>query len=61
MAVTTPSTELSMGTTARSAAPVRTAASAAWIVAHGTGSVGSVPASVRRAASVNVPSGPRYA
>jgi hypothetical protein len=61
VAVTTPSTELSMGTTARSAAPDRTAASAAWMVGHGTGSACAAASSARKAASVNVPSGPRYA
>ena len=59
-----PSTEDSIGTTARSAAPVRTASSVAPMVAHGTGSTspaGRRPASasLATAASVNVPSGPR--
>ena len=57
VAVTTPSTELSIGTTARSAVPVRTAASAAWMVGHESG---SAPGSTARsAASEKVPSGPR--
>src|SRR5581483_11732623 len=41
VAVTTPSTELSIGTTARSAAPSRTAARVAWMV--GQGSLGERP------------------
>ena len=57
VAVTTPSTELSMGTTARSAAPSRTAARAAWMVGQDSG---SAPGSAARsAASEKVPSGPR--
>jgi hypothetical protein len=57
VAVTTPSTELSIGTTARSAVPSRTAASAAWMVGQDSG---SAPGSTARsAASENVPSGPR--
>ena len=55
--MTTPSTELSIGTTARSAAPSRTAARAAWMVGQDSG---SAPGSTARsAASENVPSGPR--
>ena len=57
VAVTTPSTELSIGTTARSAVPSRTAARAAWMVGQDSG---SAPGSTARsAASENVPSGPR--
>ena len=59
VAVTTPSTELSIGTTARSAVPARTAASAAWMVGQGSGWAAEAASSARKAASVKVPSGPR--
>ena len=55
--MTTPSTELSIGTTARSAVPSRTAASVAWMVGQASGSASG--AAARSAASENVPSGPR--
>ena len=62
MAVTIPSTELSTGTTPRSASPVRTAVSTAPIDGYGTactGPLARVSGRLATAASVNVPSGPR--
>jgi hypothetical protein len=56
---TVPSIEFSNGTRARSAAPLSTASTAAWIVAVGSGS-NPLPAAARRSASSeNVPAGPR--
>jgi len=56
-----PSTELSTGTTPRSAAPDLTAARVAPTDGYGTGSTSPFrePARLATAASVNVPSGPR--
>lgn len=62
VAVTMPSTELSTGTTARSASPALTAARAAPTDGYGAGSTSAwcrESASLAVAASVNVPSGPR--
>ena len=59
VALTPPSTELSIGTTARSAAPVLTASSAAAIVGYGTGSNSPVLCSALTACSQKVPRGPR--
>ena len=56
---TDPSTEFSIGTTARSASPARTASSATVTVEHGTSSASAVPGSDRSACSVKVPAGPR--
>jgi hypothetical protein len=59
VALTPPSTEFSIGTTAKCAEPSRTWASA--VITEPTGShwAVSVPGTWRSAASVNVPSGPR--
>ena len=65
--VTGPSTLFSMATHAKSASPLRTAASAAPGLSTGTVSTASAPAGsisprramASRAASVNVPAGPR--
>ncbi len=66
VAVTAPSTELSIGTTPCSASPLRTASSVAWMLAHGSASGPAAPRvhgsrarSACTAASVNVPRGPR--
>jgi hypothetical protein len=56
---TGPSTELSIGTHAASTRPWRTSSIAAGGVAAGTSSTASGSTSVRAAASVNVPAGPR--
>ena len=60
---TDPSIEFSIGTQAKSATPSRTACSAAAGLSWGNGSIlpGTAPdpVSASRAASVNVPSGPR--
>ena len=62
VAVTAPSTEFSMGTMPRSAAPLRTASRVAWMLTHGRAWPAAAAASkASRAASVKVPSGPRYA
>lgn len=63
---TEPSMEFSSGTQAKSASPLRIAASAAGVLSTGTGSTvgapGISPAAAIwiSAASVNVPRGPRY-
>jgi hypothetical protein len=57
---TTPSTEFSMGTSALSAAPLRTASRVAVTFAHAMSSSAGVVICFR-AASVKVPEGPRYA
>ena len=59
VALTAPSTEFSIGTIARSASPLRTASSVAWMVAHGSAPARAAGSKAARAASVNVPSGPR--
>jgi hypothetical protein len=56
---TDPSTEFSMGTTAPSASPPRTASSARVTVEQGCSSARAAAGRLRRACSVNVPSGPR--
>ena len=62
---TLPSIEFSIGTQAKSAAPQRTASSAAWVLTVGRGSdsppPGTIPPAViiSSAASLKVPSGPR--
>ena len=61
VALTAPSTELSIGTIARSAAPARTASSAAGMLAQGIASSGADGSNSASAASVKVPAGPRYA
>ena len=61
VAVTAPSTEFSMGTMPRSADPLRTAASVAWMVTQGIAWPAAPGSKASSAASVKVPSGPRYA
>ena len=59
VAVTAPSTEFSMGTMARSAAPLRTASRVAWMLTQGIACPAAALSKASSAASVNVPSGPR--
>jgi hypothetical protein len=59
VAATPPSTEFSIGTTAPSASDARTVSSATVTVLQGNSSAFAAAGSERRAASVNVPSGPR--
>ena len=59
VAVTPPSTEFSIGTSAAAASPLRTASRAAGTETIGTSSRVAASGRVRRAASVKVPSGPR--
>ncbi len=61
VAATAPSTEFSIGTMARSAAPPRTASSVAGMLAHGIAPSSADGSNSASAASVKVPSGPRYA
>ena len=61
VAVTAPSTELSIAATAASQSPERTASKAAGTEAYGTGSIDSAPGRLSSAASVKVPAGPRNA
>ena len=61
VAVTAPSTEFSMGTMPRSAAPLRTASRVAWMLTHGRACPAAAASKASSAASVKVPSGPRYA
>ena len=61
VAVTAPSTEFSMGTMPRSAAPLRTASRVAWMLTHGIACSAAAASKASSAASVKVPSGPRYA
>ena len=56
---TEPSTEFSIGTTAPSASPWRTASSATVTVGQGCSSARAAAGSDRSACSVKVPSGPR--
>jgi hypothetical protein len=59
VAVTPPSTEFSIGTTAKSARSARTVSSAETTSICGRYCASSGPATCRSAASVNVPAGPR--
>ena len=59
VALTAPSTEFSIGTIARSAAPSRTASTVACTVGHAMAPPRAAGSNAARAASVNVPSGPR--
>jgi hypothetical protein len=59
VAVTAPSTELSIATTAATQSPERTASSAAGTLGNGTASAPRLSGRLSRAASVKVPSGPR--
>ena len=61
VAETPPSTEFSMGTTARSTSPLRSAATALSTEPADTNSASAGSATLRRAASVKVPAGPRKA
>ena len=60
VALTAPSSEFSIGTSARSTPPPWTAMTVSWIVGNGTSSPPRSPAvAARSASSLNVPAGPR--
>src|SRR4051794_2692428 len=61
VAFTEPSSEFSIGTTARSTSPLCTAITVSYTVGYGSSSTGPAGAEVRRASSVKVPAGPRNA